>query len=316
MGFFDDIKEAFMEGFNEGLNEGKSEEKNNNDFAVVKSDQKWTILGTRKNVIELLENICTIVDKQEINKYNLNVSGYNEMQARMYPSVTQLARISINPGQFVSLNDRFDGIEIQEYFSLLEATFDQEVGSEEWSRGEITFPIYEILNKTGNENFNVMAPYEKLIGRWQNIIFQNIENDDNITICNRRTSMSLVGISSSLDDFLFNDIIQGVIIPSYKEATYRNLSNEKDVFALCTYFPTINHTLVENMVNDKRNISNKYGTIFINFDKNNEINRLNRIFFDFNVMTLAFNEDGEIIDITEGILGLSNDISNELMKYF
>jgi hypothetical protein len=284
------------------------------DIAVVKSEQKWSIFGKRENVIQLLENICTIVTEQEQRRYNLKVTGYIEKQAKMFPAVTQLADISIQPGQFVSFNDRFDGMEIQNSYSLLLATFDQETGSDEWSRGEITFPIYEIINISGNEQSNVMAPFEKVIERWQNIIINNIDNDDSALLGCRKTSISIIGSNDSLRNFLINNIVGG-IIPSFEDAEVIELTDDENIMDVGIYVPTEKHTLVESLVRGKERLSNKLDVVYFNLDANNEIGGMNRIYFEFNTMTLAFDEENDLIDIAEDEQDLGNAISNELMKY-
>ena len=311
MGIFDELKDAFMEGF---TGEEKKNLKESSGIAVVKSVQVWSIFGNRKNVIQLLENICSIVSEQEKIKYKFKVAGYIEKQAQMYPSATQLADVSIQLGQFVSLSDRFDEIGIQNSYSILNATFDQETGSDEWSRGEITFPIYDILNKSGNENFNVMAPFEKVIGRWQNIIINNIDSDENVILGNRQTSISIVGLNSSLQNFLNNKLING-IFPSFKNAEFVDFSDDENVFNVAIYIPTEIHTLLESIVRGKKSLMQKFFAVHFDFDMNNEINGLSRILFEFNVTTLALDEDDDIIDIAEDCQDIGNAISNELMKY-
>ena len=288
--------------------------KKHDSIVVVKSEQRWRIFGYRENVVQLLQNICEIVNEQEKRKYNLIVVGYIEEQAKAYPSVTSLADIRTQIGQFVSFHDRFDGLGIKKTYSILNATFDQETGSDEWSKGEITFPIYEIINTSGNEQFNVMAPFEKVIERWQNIIINNIDNDEKIIIGNRRTLISIIGLNSSLQNFLSNDILDG-IISGYKNAEIDNFSDDKKKLEVAIYLPAETHTLIEDIVRGDEEPSQKFCAGYFNYDMANEINGMNRIFFEFNVTEIAYNNDDELIDIAEGNIDMWNTISDELMKY-
>jgi len=274
-------------------------------IAVVRSEQTWRIYGDRENVVQLLQNICTIPNEHEKRKYNLRITGYIEKQAKMHPSVTQLASIYIEIGQFVSFHDRFDGVGIRDSYALLHATFDQTTEDDEWSKGTITFPLYEVINTSGNKNFNVMAPFEKVIERWQNIILNNIANDGNIVLGNRTTSFSIVGMNSILQDFLSNVILDG-IIANYKEAEIDNMSDDKDKLEVYITLPTENTVLLEQVVRGNKEFTQKFCVGNFEYDMNNEIEGMNRIFFEFVVTEVAFNEDGETVDIAENNLSMAN----------
>jgi hypothetical protein len=288
--------------------------KKNDGIALVKSEQRWSIFGNRENVVQLLQNICEIVNEQEKIKYNLMVIGYIEKQAKAFPSMTSLADIRTQIGQFVSFHDRFDGLGIKKTYSILHATFDQETGSDEWSRGEITFPLYEVLNISGNEQFNVMAQFEKVIERWQNIIIDNIDNDENVILGNRRTLFSIVGLNSSLQNFLSNNILDG-IVSGFKNAEIDNFSDDTNVLEVGIFLPVKTHILIDDVVRGDDEPSQKFCAGYFNYDKNNIINGMNRIYFEFNVLTLAFNVNKKIIDIAEGNIDMGNAISNELLRY-